>query len=32
MLVSILPKEAVNIFEPLGYEVVSNRLSVVWEA
>ena len=29
---SLLPEEAVNIFEPLGYEVVSNRLSVVWEA
>ena len=25
-------KEAVDIFEPLGYEVVSDRLSVVWKA
>lgn len=28
----VLPKEAVNVFEPLGYEVVSNWLSVVGKA
>lgn len=28
----IVPKEAVDIFEPLAYEVVSDRLSVVGEA
>lgn len=32
ILLNLLPKEAVNIFEPLGYEVVSDRLSVVWKA
>lgn len=28
----LLPKEAVDVFEPLGYEVVSDRLGVVWKA
>lgn len=28
----VLPKEAVDIFEPLGYEVVSDWLSVVGKA
>lgn len=28
----VLPQEAVNVFEPLGDEVVGDGLSVVWEA
>lgn len=27
-----LPEEAVDIFEPLGYEVVGDGLRVVWKA
>lgn len=30
--IKLLPKEAVDIFEPLGYKVVSDGLSVVWKA
>lgn len=31
MLVELLPEEAVDVFEPLGYEVVGDGLGVVWK-